>query len=621
MVARGAVLTGAVPTATGESGKVREDPWSSGKFWETGSGMAQRSSRPDLRAAGAGLLVVVLLVLLVGDGRMAGKPSGPPNTLEVAWSYVTTGRALDARHVAPALSDEVLAVPVGRSVRVVDTRSGRLLSIVNGFAEETPDLGLSGGVLFLVDTQDRFKDTLRAYDPGTGGELWHRKAAPGPDGKGAGDFAVGGLLLTDWGPVVIDGDRALALEPHTGAVRWNVRLDTRCANPLPYVAVPYSMAATSTRLLLLRHCTGETAELQAVDERDGRSVWRKRLGRGQFVSVSAADGALGVRMDDEFRLLTESGEEVLRQAGTGYPLGGEQGIVYAGVGEKLRAFRADTGKPSWKRARPLTGFAFMNDGLIVEDMSTDGSYSGDSRWSVGDAAGQEPGASTFVDLDGRRTASVPWPVAGTLLGASGELLVVRSEEAKGTRYTGLRPGYRAKDAARPVALGGTEPRHWPDACGLVAAGFLSEIAPDYLALPDEQSRTMHGVRLPHPSVCRFATESGDGSDVFSVTVRWVAPDATAARTYADSAMPWGCTPALGGCVTAGIEEPRSGGAWVYTYRTGLEARPVAHATVVSGRYVLGVAAGEDEPAHRALVRRIALHLSQGGGRAAGWTLQ
>ncbi|MEU7561077.1 PQQ-binding-like beta-propeller repeat protein [Streptomyces eurythermus] len=576
--------------------------------------MARRSSCTDLRAAGAGLLAVVLLVLLIGDARTAGKPSGPPNTLEVAWSYVATGRALDAYDVPPALSDEALAIPVGRSVRVVDTRSGRLLSTVNGFAEETPDLGLSGGVLFLVDTQDHFKDTLRAYDPATGRELWRRRAVPGPDGKGAGNFVGGGVLLADWGPVVVDGDRVLALEPRTGAVRWNVRLDTHCADPDPYVDVPYRMAETSARLLLLRHCPGETAELQAVDERDGRSVWRKRLGRGRDISVSAADGALGVRMDNEFRLLTEPGEEILRQAEFGYPVGEEQGVVYAGVGQKLRAFRADTGKPAWNRARPLTGVAFMGDGLIVEDTSTDGSYSGDARWSVGDAAGQGPGASNLVALDGRRTASVPWPVAGSLLGASGELLVVRSEEAKGTRYTGLRPGHRAKDAARPVALGGSEPRHWPDACGLVDAGLLSELAPDYLRLPEKQSRTVRGVRLPHPSVCRFATESGvSGDDVFSVTVRWAAPDATAARTYAASAIPWGCAPPLGGCVTAEIEEPRSG-VWLYTYRTGLEARPVAHATVVSGRYVLGVAAGEDGPAHRALVRRVALHLSERGGR-------
>lgn len=571
--------------------------------------MARRSSRTDLRATGAGLLAGALLMLLVGDRGPADQPSEPPNTLEVAWSYVTTGRALDARDVQPALSDEALAVPVGRSVRVVDTRSGRLLSIVNGFAEEAPDLGLSGGVLFLVDTQDRFKDTLRAYDPATGRELWHRRAAPGPDGKGTGNFVVGGVLLADWGPVVMDGDRALALDPRTGAPRWHVRLDTHCADPLPYQDVPYDMAATSTRLLLLRHCTGETAELQAVDRRDGRSVWRKRLGRAENISVSAADGVLGVRTDDEFRLLTEQGEQILRQAGVGYPLGEEQGVVYAGVGEKLRAFRSDSGKPAWKRARPLTGFAFMADGLIVEDPTTDGSYSGDLRWSVGDAAGQGPGATAFVDPDGHRTAAVPWPVAGTLLGTSGELLVVRSEEAKGTRYTGLRPGHRAEDAARPVALGGTEPRHWPDACGLVDTGFLAELAPDYLALPDKQSRTVHGVRLPHPSVCRFATESGDDSDVFSVTVRWAAPDATAARTYAASAMPWGCAPALGGCVTAEIEEPRRG-AWLYTYRTGLEARPVAHATVVSGRYVLGVAAGGNDPAHRALVRRVALHVSE-----------
>ncbi|MFD6043404.1 PQQ-binding-like beta-propeller repeat protein [Streptomyces koyangensis] len=559
--------------------------------------------------AGSGLLALVLLMLLLGDGRVTGgEPPGPPDTLEVAWSYVTTGRAADARHVPPALSGEALAIPVGRSVRVLDTRSGRLRSIVNGFAEEIPDLGWSGQVLFLVDTQDRFKDTLRAYDPATGRELWHRRAGPNPDGK-RGNFLTGGYLLTDWGPVVMDGDRALALDPRTGAIRWEVPLDIHCDRPQPYQTVPYDMASTSTRLLLLRRCAGETAELQAVDEEDGSSAWRKRLWRGENIGVGTMNGAVAVRAGDAYRFLTESGEEILRGTGDGYPLGAQQGVVYAQVGEKLRAFRTDTGEAVWKRARSSYGFAFMMDGLVVDDVPTDGSYSGDVRWSTGDATGQGPGATTFVSLDGRRTGLVPWPVAGTLLGASGDLLVVRSEEAKGTRYTGLRPVRRTQDTRRPVALGGTAPRHWPDACDLVDTDLLAELAADYVALPDKRSRTVRGVRLPHPSVCRFARESGDGDDVFSVTVRWAAPDAKAARTYVAGAIPWGCAPSLGGCVTAEIDQPRKG-TWLYTYRTGLEARPVAHATVVSGRYVFGVTAGENDPAHRTLVRRIALHLSE-----------
>ncbi|MFI1311225.1 PQQ-binding-like beta-propeller repeat protein [Streptomyces albidoflavus] len=565
--------------------------------------------RKELRAAGSGLLALVLLMLLLGDGRVTGgEPPGPPDTLEVAWSYVTTGRAADARHVPPALSGEALAIPVGRSVRVLDTRSGRLRSIVNGFAEEMPDLGWSGQVLFLVDTQDRFKDTLRAYDPATGRELWHRRAGPKPDGK-RGNFLTGGYLLTDWGPVVMDGDRALALDPRTGAIRWKVPLDIHCDRPQPYQTVPYDMASTSTRLLLLRRCAGETAELQAVDEEDGSSAWRKRLWRGENIGVGAKSGAVVVRAGDTYRFLTESGEEILRGTGDGYLLGAEQGVMYAQVGEKLRAFRTDTGEAVWKRARSSSGFTSMMDGLVVDDVPTDGSYGGDVRWSTGDATGQGPGATTFVSLDGRRADLVPWPVAGTLLGPSGDLLVVRSEEAKGTRYTGLRPVRRTQDTRRPVALGGTAPRHWPDACDLVGTDLLAELAADYVALPDKRSRTVRGVRLPHPSVCRFARESGDGDDVFSVTVRWAAPDAKAARTYVASAIPWGCAPSLGGCVTAEIDQPRKG-TWLYTYRTGLEARPVAHATVVSGRHVLGVTAGENDPAHRTLIRRIALHLSK-----------
>ncbi|KES06097.1 hypothetical protein BU52_16915 [Streptomyces toyocaensis] len=66
-------------------------------------------------------------------------------------------------------------------------------------------------------------------------------------------------------------------------------------------------------------------------------------------------------------------------------------------------------------------------------------------------------------------------------------------------------------------------------------------------------------------------------------------------------MPWGCAPALGRCVTAETEDPRSG-ARLHTYRTGLEASPVAHATVVSGRSEGGIEPGGGVAAARAAVR-------------------
>ncbi|NBE54093.1 hypothetical protein, partial [Streptomyces boluensis] len=387
--------------------------------------------------------------------------------------------------------------------------------------------------------------------------------------------------------------------------------------------VPPSPAggATAHHLVLLQHCPGETAELHVTDARTGKVAWTKKVGKWrQNIRLQTHRGAIGVTLDDEIKVYAESGGQLLHRTaapGTELALTGEaNGTLYLDETDiddrsvTLHAVRAGTTTSRWTlRQGPLIGMTHISDGLIVGGTDAEGAYDGDLRWLPGDARVQGPGASSLTDVDGHRSDRVPWPVAGAFVGMSGDLLVVRSDEKDGTRYTGLRPGRRALDAEHPAALGGVARKDWPDACGLVDGKLLAGLDPGYVKLPVAKSRTVLGAELPHPSECRFATESGSDSDIFSVTVRWVAPDEQAARTYAANAVPWGCSPALGGCVTAEISRPRSGVA-LYTYRTGLAAKPVAHATVAVGRYVFGVSAGTDEPRVRERVRRVALHLSR-----------
>ncbi|MFF7311789.1 hypothetical protein [Streptomyces sp. NPDC008137] len=388
----------------------------------------------------------------------------------------------------------------------------------------------------------------------------------------------------------------------------------------------YNGGTTAHRIVLLDSCPGRTEELEVVDPEDGDTVWKKKTGPWRDgIQLSVVRDAIGVTVDKELRVFAESGEELLRRkAGRTselWPVAEARGVVYLSEshydGEPdsgalrsrtLHAVRSDTGKTLWKRSQELLGGDELSSEVIVGSADVAGAYAGDLRWSVGDARLRGPGASSLTDLAGRRSAPVPWPVAGTYVGMSGELLIVRSEERDGTRYTALRPGHRGVDAEHPVALGGANRTDWPDACGLVGAGLLSELGRGYVKLPVESSRTVLGTKLPRPSVCRFATPSGSDEDIFSVTVRWVAPDAKAARTYATSAIPWGCKSWLGKCYTAEVTQPRRG-VHLYTYRVGLKDELVAHATVVSGRHVLGISAGNDKPRTRQLIRRVAMQLS------------
>ncbi|MDQ8705089.1 PQQ-binding-like beta-propeller repeat protein [Streptomyces sp. LHD-70] len=531
----------------------------------------------------------------------------------------------------PALIDDsLLVIPHGRKVSVVDTRDGRLLSQPGGSADEFTPVGLSGGVLFAVEQRNR-RNSLTAYDTATGRKLWQRTKSPLARDGADRDWLRVAPILTDPGPVVDAAPGWVAgLAPRTGAVRWSEEPTALTVCPPPRSddpQVPRSPAggATADRLVLLRHCPRETAELHLFDAADGRLV-RKKVGRWlENIRLQTRRETIGVTLDDQLLVYSASGRELLRRTadrGSELFLSGEhRGVLYLserriseGV-STLHAVRADTGKTLWTRPEgSYGGFRDVSGDVVVSGSDAEGAYSGDQRWAPGDARLQGPGASSLTDLDGRRTSRVPWPVSGTFVGVSGQLLVVRSDEKDGTRYTALRPGHRAVDAERPAALGGVARKDWPDACGLLGDRLLAQLGRDFVDVPVKSSRKVLGTALPHPSVCRFATASGSGSgsdddDIFSVTVRWVAPDAKAARTYAANALPWGCSPGLGGCVTAEIDRPR-GGVALYTYRTGLEAKAVAHATVVSGRHVFGVSSGTDTPRARELIRRVALHLSR-----------
>lgn len=604
------------------------------------SGMVSRRARIGGRTGCGTLVIVSLLALLASDAGTSGRgrPLERPNTLDVAWSFRTSGRALDVSDQPAAVGDRMLAIPQGGKASIVDTRDGRLLSMVRSSADRFSPVGFSGGVMLAVEEWfgQAAKASLNAYDPATGRKLWH-KAANSTPRKGEEDDWLGQPpFLLEPGPVTqLSDGRLVGLVPRTGAIRWSKPTpeaspcDQSNADVNRPPASPLNAAAAEQHIALLRGCQGETADIEVVNTEDGSSMWQRSMGRvRESVGVTSAGGVIGVGLDHDVRLFAASGKEIPRRGADSpsglWPVGEADGVVYLSEGQPgvpadasslashtLHAVREDTGSTIWKRPQGRQAPSSVTSESIITAADVPGAYVGDLRWSPGDARLQGPGASSLRDFAGRQSPTVPWPVAGTYVGSSGDLLIVRSEDKDGTRYTALRPGHRTVDAEKPAALGGAERRDWPNACGLVSDDLLAELGENYVKLPVKSSRKVMGTKLPSPSVCRYATESGSDDDIFAVTVRWVAADEKAADTYATSVIPWGCDPPLGGCVTAEITQPQHG-VHLYTYRTGLQQLPVAHATVVSGRYVLGISAGNNKARTKQLIRRLATHLAVGG---------
>ncbi|QWA20385.1 PQQ-binding-like beta-propeller repeat protein [Streptomyces sp. JCM17656] len=190
------------------------------------SGMLSRRTRIG-RRTGCGVLVVASLVaLLASDAGTSGRgrPLERPNTLDVAWSFLTSGRALDVSDQPAAVGDRMLAIPQGGRASIVDTRDGRLVSTARSSADRFSPVGFSGGVMLAVEEwfgQDT-KASLNAYDPTTGRKLWH-KAANSTPRKGEEDDWLGQPpFLLEAGPVTqLSDGRLVGLTPRTGSIRWS----------------------------------------------------------------------------------------------------------------------------------------------------------------------------------------------------------------------------------------------------------------------------------------------------------------------------------------------------------------------------------------------------------------
>jgi hypothetical protein len=68
---------------------------------------------------------------------------------------------------------------------------------------------------------------------------------------------------------------------------------------------------------------------------------------------------------------------------------------------------------------------------------------------------------------------------------------------------------------------------------------LKSLARDYVRLPKRSSREVFGVRLPHETLCSFATKSPREDMIFEVRVQWVAENSTEASRLARSHPAWG----------------------------------------------------------------------------------
>lgn len=142
----------------------------------------------------------------------------------MAWSFLTSGRALDVSDQPAAVGDRMLAIPQGGKVSVVDTRDGGLLSMVKSSADRFSPVGFSGGVMLAVEEwfgQDP-KASLNAYDPATGRKLWHKTANSTPRKGEEDDWFGQPPFLLEPGPVTqLSDGRLVGLAPRTGAIRWS----------------------------------------------------------------------------------------------------------------------------------------------------------------------------------------------------------------------------------------------------------------------------------------------------------------------------------------------------------------------------------------------------------------
>ncbi|MEV5530425.1 PQQ-binding-like beta-propeller repeat protein [Streptomyces prunicolor] len=511
-----------------------------------------------------------------GEGGAAeeGKPlsSVRADAFEAVWSQSVRGEP-----GTPTVTDDVVLIPHGHLIDVLDGRTGKSRRTVRADpADQIVSAYLTGDVVVTVTRQDSLT-ILQGFDFRTGRLLW-----PEPYGRNE-IFWLSGtpeLAVTQRGIAVSYDGHIFGLSPRTGKPTWRTR--TECDSAL------HEAAVTARYLIML--CEGGSENvIGALDPRDGDLVWQAKVkSLGGRTTLSTAKDVIGVQSQDvgirtaSFTLFDESGDHladgtVKDPVGESRTVGRVGDTVYFHDGRQLHALRAD-GSPLWLQDAPPD--LVVSAQAVISDGETR------TRQSV-----QRTGVSVITDLSGRNRAVLPWPLRGKLIGMSGELLIIRGDEEDGARYTALRLARR--DLEVP-ALGGVAPSDWPDACSLLSDERLNGLGENYLRLPVDKSRTVFGVRLPHETQCRFATESGSDKDIFQITVQWVAADSDTAREISASDLPWDTGVKRLNQSVHLISDP-----WGNDQLLGESA------VVASGRYVIGISAPKNEN----LVRTIALLLS------------
>ncbi|MEV0226124.1 PQQ-binding-like beta-propeller repeat protein [Streptomyces sp. NPDC050704] len=527
-----------------------------------------------------------------GEGRAAedGKPpsSVRADAFEAVWSQSVLGEP-----GTPTATDDVVLIPHGHMIDVRDARTGKSRRTVRADpAEQIVSTSLTGDVIVAGVERNSFL-TLQGFDVHTGMRLWTHpyktRAIVRP--RDEQNLVVPGtVIVTERGIVNhVHGGHIIGLNVRTGEPTWQQQAE---CDSKAYTAAGvtddsfYSAWSAATARYLITLCEEDSKNvLKALDPRDGHRVWQADVKDGG-TKLSTTTDVIGVQSIDansrnaSFTLFDESGDHladrtVKDQAGESRTVGRVGDTVYFHDGRQLHALRAD-GSPLWRQDAP--------DDLVVNAQAVISNGETLTPQSM-----QRTGVSVVIDLSGKRRAMLPWPLRGELIGMSGELLIIRGDEEDGARYTALR--LTQQDLEEP-ALGGVAPSDWPDACSLLSDKQLNGLGEGYLRLPVDKSRTVFGVRLPHQTQCRFATESGSDKDIFQITVRWVATDSDTAREVFASGLPW----------DTGVK-PLNRSVHLISERTGLLLEKSA--VVASGRYVIGVNAPKNEK----LVRTIALLLS------------
>lgn len=248
-----------------------------------------------------------------------------------------------------------------------------------------PDLGVAAGVI-IASTDD----TVRAFDPRTGEQLWKRGAQRAT--------ALGDIVYVappnDWG--------LLAVHARSGRVRWTYRP--------PFGIFPGPWPAVGDSTVYIGHF--DAPRTTALSLRDGRARWTARqravygiaAGAGMVVTAAKRLTGLHARSGRLAWTYDVDGEG-------GHPLIADGLVVVSDSGGTLHAVRASSGRRVWRR--PFEGFTSLatvcsGNGLVyvVETRTGDvvalRTDTGAVAWShrIGHGEGAAYGKSHTLGLSG-----------------------------------------------------------------------------------------------------------------------------------------------------------------------------------------------------------------------------